>query len=280
MIHIYAGKPESKNFAVFDFTGTTLTIIVRIFTIYPYLFWILLTIFRLDPLHQISEHFISCTIFRTYILPILKFCELFALIQTCRIGSMFTILVSILGILFAHVLAKIGELSHRISMGRDQAKSVTMLYLHVEIILTLLSELSDVCLAVVLGFGILISVVFNFVTLKMYRFVPMPLYLFFPMVSILIPVIIWTLLPQGINIYEASVMIRSRWERLAIISLDKKYLTRRIQAVKSLQLYAGLAGFNFFRLQKSTKSTLFWYIASYTVTALLSIKVRGGNGFS
>jgi hypothetical protein len=120
--------------------------------------------------------------------------------------------------------------------------------------------------------GWILSVLFNFATLKMHHIIPMPLYLYFPSISILIPITIHFMLKMGIDVHTIShEMVVKRWGRVVCISGNKKYVRRRIKATKVLRVHGGFLGFKVYDLTKSTKATYYEAILIYTINALLAI---------
>lgn len=120
-----------------------------------------------------------------------------------------------------------------------------------------------------MGLGLNLSVLFNFMSIKMYGIAPMPLYLYFPSMAILILSIIDVLLPLGIRIHEMSVSLKWKWGRYLGHPVDREYICRKMRALQPLCINCGLTGFKFFKLSKSTKVWFYEQLLTNTITALL-----------
>ncbi|OXA47102.1 hypothetical protein Fcan01_18125 [Folsomia candida] len=134
-----------------------------------------------------------------------------------------------------------------------------------------LSSSSDNITAILMGVGLVLCVAFNFISIRMYGSIPFPLYLYFPSVAIIIPLIIDTMLPMAIRVYEETSKIRRNWEYHLNGTENRKYISRRLQAVRPLQVKCRIMGYQGLKLTKSTKVGFYSQILEHTMTALLSI---------
>jgi hypothetical protein len=122
--------------------------------------------------------------------------------------------------------------------------------------------------------GFMLSVLFNFASLKLYHIIPMPLFLFTPYVAVLILVTIQFMVKMGIDIYTKAnemVSIKDKWNRIVARSSDKKYVTRRIRATRVIRFHGGFLGFKVYECTKFTKVADYEAILSYTISAVLSV---------
>lgn len=139
------------------------------------------------------------------------------------------------------------------------------------IILQIVSDVSASAAAVLMLLGLVLSVTFNFLTVKMRSVLPLPYYLVCPMAAGIIPVAIQILVPVAIRIFEDSAKLMQTWRFALKRTWDRKYLRRRLRACKAAKIYAGVFKFNFFHLSRSTKGTFWYAIVDYTITALISV---------
>lgn len=124
--------------------------------------------------------------------------------------------------------------------------------------------------AILMGSAIILSVLFNFMSIKLYSVIPMPLYLFFPSVAVLIPVIADTLMPLSIRVNEKAQNLKEKWSRNFVHSAGRKYLRRKLMGINPLHILCGIGGFNFLKLIKSTKAWFYAQILNYSISALLT----------
>ncbi|OXA53953.1 hypothetical protein Fcan01_10159 [Folsomia candida] len=66
--------------------------------------------------------------------------------------------------------------------------------------------------AVIMFAGLVLSIAFNYITLKMWHVIQMPLYLFFPGGSLIIAGVIWVFLPMVISVFESDWVTHAKWE--------------------------------------------------------------------
>ncbi|OXA37884.1 hypothetical protein Fcan01_27329 [Folsomia candida] len=257
-----------------DVLGIVLNISVVAFAIYPVTF-IFFLYTDLDPLYLFGKYvvnkgppcfFILTTIARPFVvLPFLQICRLFSILFSGLTVGCHLILSNIS---WMERTSRVGPLLARVL--RNHAI--------LQIILQSIENAVSALIAIIMLAGFLLSILFNFTTIKMYHVIPMPLYLFFPAVGILIPMIIQVMLPMLIEVYEGEVLLHRRWRcALWLRHGNIKYLKRRLTGVKVLRMYAGIKCHLFYFVKKSTKATYYYAIWSYTISAMLSIRVVGAG---
>lgn len=115
---------------------------------------------------------------------------------------------------------------------------------------------------------------FNFVTVKVRNTVPMPFYLYFPSISVMIPIELQIMLQTGIDVFEESKQMCTRWKALLECCPDRKFLRRKLQAMRPIGLYGSISSFKLYWLKKSVKPAYYSVVVGYTITALLSMENR------
>jgi hypothetical protein len=132
--------------------------------------------------------------------------------------------------------------------------------------------------SVLMGAGLVLSVVSNTVTIKLHSVVPKPFYFLFPGVSILIPFMINATLPSGINIHLKSKELLRVWNNHipysrnnGVCDLNKSYLVRKLKALRFIMIYAGIEGHNFFSFSRELELNYYSTITGFTIDAILSL---------
>lgn len=261
-----------------DFLGITLNACVTALAIYP-----ITSIFfiyeGLDPLYLLAKYMIFSSRSNSQFVIIVTLFRLLIIISFIQICRLFALIFCAITVLCHVVLSCINWMtrtSRKLIFGRDSARRILLGHDKLQIIIqNVQTEISSLQ-AVVLLTGLVLSICFNFVTIKMYHVIPMPLYLFFPAVGITIPIIIQIMLPMLIDVYEEGVVLDWRWRCTLLATKDRKHLKKKLKGIKILRLYAGLNDHLFFFTKMSTKSMYYYTILSYTISSLLSMQVGVG----
>ncbi|OXA53335.1 hypothetical protein Fcan01_11614, partial [Folsomia candida] len=228
--------PISTKTGRLDVLGIVLNISVVAFAIYPVTFIFFLTT-DLDPLYLFGKYVVNkgppCLLILTNIarpLVVMPF------LQICRL---FSILFSGLTVGCHLILSNISWMEATSRIGVPLLARVLINHAILQIVLQSIENAVSSLIAIIMLAGFLLSILFNFTTIKMYHVTPMPLYLFFPAVGILIPMIIQVMLPMLIDVYEGEVVLHRRWRcALWLRRGNIKYLKRRLTGVKVLRMYA------------------------------------------
>lgn len=179
--------------------------------------------------------------------------------------------------LLSDCVAIIAGSVQRISILRS-ATRILQEHKGLEIILAMADEFLSFAALVFMGIGLILSVLFNFVSLKMYHTIPMPLYLYFPSVSVLIVCVILVMLPLLIDVFERDVKIHGKWKYYcARRKCNFKFISRLLKGTKVIRFNAVVPGFKIYELKKGVKPRYLYEVVDYTVTALLSILVEGNH---
>lgn len=257
-----------------DPVGVFLNATVAFFTLCPFFMAPLALYFEFD----------AASLFCKYVLPLehdtiwgctfrylIRLPAGLSCMQVCRLFPLLVCTLSFHHVLLLDELYKMGRRALFIRVSRIWAILQFRKYVELEIILRLFAASSDNITAILMGVGLVLCVAFNFISIRMYGSIPFPLYLYFPSVAIIIPLIIDTMLPMAIRVYEETSKIRRNWEYHLNGTENRKYISRRLQAVRPLQVKCRIMGYQGLKLTKSTKVGFYSQILEHTMTALLSI---------
>ncbi|OXA54403.1 hypothetical protein Fcan01_10283 [Folsomia candida] len=272
--HIFTEFPPQL-----DPLGIILNLTVATFAIIPYFMYPFIAYFGLDPFTQTLHNLLIPSNLApppvTYALTALRFSVVAPLIQGNRLLSFFTVATTLATHLILTLISILSKATKNVRMS-GISRSVIDIYLNtyqtVQIIMAGTVEFTAAVTSISMFLAIVMSVLVNFVTLKMYETVPLPFFAFFPTASVLVVVLIGVMFPMLVDVYENCGEMYARWKYLVGRSVDKKYLTRRLRAIRVLRFYGGINGYNIYICQRSTKLTYYGVILSYTVSALLSVE--------
>ncbi|OXA38386.1 hypothetical protein Fcan01_26808 [Folsomia candida] len=261
-----------------DILGLILNAFVALFSIYPCFSTPFALYSEYDPLILWRNVFLPPNSQTSFLFELafhfLRWLLLFpSMLQICRLFPILVLGSTVGCLLIRNCITAFDKTPFRIGQGHHAISAMLRNYLKLEIILQLYYQMSSTCVSTLMGVGLMLEVVVNFATLKMTHVIPMPLYLVCPSLAVLIPAIIHLLLPMAVDIHGKTGQVIKKWKRHAVISLDKKYLTRRLRSTRPLRFSAGLFGFNFYNIVRNTKATYYGAIIYYSITALLSVKV-------
>ncbi|OXA47368.1 Uncharacterized protein YsdA, partial [Folsomia candida] len=208
-----------------DPLGLFLNFNVALFSIYGYFLSPFLYYVDLDPGYLFTRyvlHLEVTTLSYRLFTHSLRFLQVLVIFQVSR---HLPILISSLSLFITILLDAIYKLELRAVLIRSTADLQIRKHRELALILQLVGGVVAPATAIMMGLGLLMSVVYNFVTIRLYSVIPMPLYLYFPSVSVLIPVIIEALLPFGIRLNEKAVQLRNKWDRELERCGDRKKAT-------------------------------------------------------
>lgn len=263
-----------------DYLGYFLNMCVSLFSFYyPIFLCFFLLYFEFDPLFMLYKYYIPSSnqphlgVWLKVGCHLLRLLQCFPVYQTthilCKVICLAVIGGQLLLSCVTYFLKTISELSNPF-----RAADILLKHKSLEIILLMLLDIVRFLAAGFMAIGFILSVAFNFATLKMYHIIPMPLYLYCPSVSVLIPALISILLPMAISLYERDAQVHAGWRNIMHKSPGLKLLKRELSATKTLRFYAGFFGFTIFELKPGVKSTYYYAILDYTMTLLLSIDLH------
>lgn len=263
-----------------DITGILLNCAVLLLGVSPFFTSIFgALILQIDPIGQtkkylISQHTYSKLSMKFWWLP-LTLSETLFICEAFRFLANMICMCTLTGILFieriSHLQNYAGYLASR---RRKVVENYLIQYRYLEIILASSSEFVAPAVSILKFVAFLAFVTLNFITLKMSHAIPMPLFLIFPSMAVACGIAIHVLLRISIAVYENSRKVLDKWSLILARIRDKRYSRRRLRGFKETGIYAGFLHFNFYVCKKSTKSTFYDTILSYTISALMSIDAR------
>jgi hypothetical protein len=124
------------------------------------------------------------------------------------------------------------------------------------------------------GFGICVTS--NLITLKFRTdTIPFPFFYFFPVFSVIAPLVINFVLSEAILCHELTNDLLAKW-RCSVNSMwsnkaNRKYVARRLKALRTLDFPVGIAGFHCFHIVRETKVGFYASIVDNTINAVLSV---------
>jgi hypothetical protein len=124
------------------------------------------------------------------------------------------------------------------------------------------------------GFGICVTS--NLITLKFRtNTIPFPFFYFFPLFSVIAPLVINFVLPEAILCHELTNDLLVKW-RSSVHSVwsnksNRKYVARRLKALRTMDFPVGIAGFHWFQIVRETKVVFYASIVDNTINAVLSV---------
>lgn len=135
--------------------------------------------------------------------------------------------------------------------------------------LTMLSPSAGTLAWFGLTFGFIISVVCNYIWIRLRIEIPMPLYLVFPFVGFLLPVTILLMLSNIVAVNEKSKRILTKCKFIIHNSTDIKYVRRRISSMLPFCLHGQLMGNRLFKCNKLARTEYFSAMLDNTVSAVM-----------
>lgn len=255
-----------------DPIGIFLNITVAMFAVYPYFLIPFLLYFEFDPTFMFAKYVLSLTLNTSLDQILFNTVRLLQFLVALQICRLFPLLVCTLMFGVLIILDTVKTLDMwvvLIKFSQNKAAAQIRRYIELTLVMQVCAGFSDASIAILMGLGLILCVLFNFVTLKLYNIIPMPLYLYFPSVAIIIPFIIDTLLPLGIRVNEKTARLKTKWGKQLDLCSDRKYLQRRLRAIKPLRFDCRVAGYNLLQLVKPTKAWFYMQIMNYTISALL-----------
>ncbi|OXA37131.1 hypothetical protein Fcan01_28090 [Folsomia candida] len=272
LIQIVKREPKREQTKKIDPIGIFLNITVAMFAVYPYFLIPFLLYFEFDPTFMFAKYVLSLTLNTSLDQILFNTVRLLQFLVALQICRLFPLLVCTLMFGVLIILDTVKTLDMwvvLIKFSQNKAAAQIRRYIELTLVMQVCAGFSDASIAILMGLGLILCVLFNFVTLKLYNIIPMPLYLYFPSVAIIIPFIIDTLLPLGIRVNEKTARLKTKWGKQLDLCSDRKYLQRRLRAIKPLRFDCRVAGYNLLQLVKPTKAWFYMQIMNYTISALL-----------
>jgi len=131
------------------------------------------------------------------------------------------------------------------------------------------SQCVNACLLTLI---LILSVGFNFASLKFYPLVPVPFYLYIVTVSLMIPVILQLILLPAAKIHEKSSSLLKGWQFLALRNGKlSHYNYKRFKACKPLSFDVTIGEAYFLGIRRSTRNDYYYTISNNTINLLVSV---------
>jgi hypothetical protein len=252
-------------------------IIVWAFTFYPFMLIPATMLFNLDPLYyiiqNIPQEYLPFPIW--LLLHTIRFFILFiGCSEVCRMMSIILFLfISALrmGVRFLNNMLILAPFNQ----GR-LLKRIIMLHSCFQIALKLIGPFQETGTGFSLIIGMLLSIMFNVATIKGFSVVPFWIYVFCPSVSLLLICACDLSFPYTHRVNELSEKLLGiapevMMESLFYNNFQRKITKRTIKSIKSLRIFVGFNGHNFFWMKKSTKITYWDFIITQTINILLTL---------
>jgi len=136
------------------------------------------------------------------------------------------------------------------------------------IICSHMCEFNAIVSLFLMGMGMLILVMFNFITIRMHNFFPFYIWCFFPAVSVIVVGTIQILVPQCV----ATTELAAKFKMLLILASEKSsHRRRKTRAMSPLRINVGLPGYVLFSLSKSIKVSNYGAILCHTINLILAV---------
>lgn len=118
----------------------------------------------------------------------------------------------------------------------------------------------------------MLTVIANYISIRMRGFIPTSIYIFFPVTGILAPTTIQFILSFLVAMNDTTNEILAKCKFHMNRSNDKKYVRRRVRSMKSICMHGEIMGIKLFKCCRSNRSEYLYVMLSYTVTALITWK--------
>lgn len=252
-----------------DILGHVANLVTTTFGLYPHFATVFFLHTEMDPISQFYRFLLPKSRLLYFIIMLLLR-PTFIWVTFLQISRFFTMVFCICTIAERLVLDRISEMNRTIGKYWTSRYEVLKNHDILQILLQYSSDLTTNLVGIIKFGGLILSVAFNYVTLSMFDVIPMRLYLAFAIVSALLPIIIESMLPPLVDVYEEEVKLHWRLGRSLHLPWTWKFLTKRVKAARILRVYCGIMQYNFYHLKKSTKVRYWFIILNYTISALLA----------
>jgi hypothetical protein len=122
-----------------------------------------------------------------------------------------------------------------------------------------------------------LSLVLNFVTIKMHHIFAPQFYIIFPAFSFVAFALLHISMPLMVEFGIGAGTVLQKFRLGVGLRIDKglkrKLLEKRVQSLKELGIPVGFGNIKFFTVRKETKAAFYFMILDYTINLLLSLNV-------
>jgi len=135
-----------------------------------------------------------------------------------------------------------------------------------------MSQFIELIMFVLMGTGMTILVLFNFITLRLYNIFPFFMWCVFPTVSLAVIGVIQATVPVYLEIgRQAEQFVKNmKWASVGH-TFYSKYIGKRTRAMFPLRFNVGLPGFTFFSFMQSTRVTYYEVIMVHTLNLIIAV---------
>jgi len=140
-------------------------------------------------------------------------------------------------------------------------------------ICTNISQFIELVVFVLMGIGLAILVLFNFVTLRLLHAFPFIVWCFFPGVSVTVVLPIQVTFPRFVKLTQDEDMLVHRMKLTGDL-FRNRFIEKRVKGFRPHRVNVGLPGYALFSFNESTKITLLYYydiILNNTINLIVAV---------
>jgi hypothetical protein len=261
---------QNKNKAVLvaDFVGLVLLAMTAVFGCIPYLATLsgpvhdipFLTVEGNDFIRSVGVVVRKCVFFIT----VFEFCR-----TMCGLLLVIILCVKIIQGISVNLMSSVQKQYFRFGQYMNVYNGLIIINQHCRVFLC-------PAVALLIASGISVCVACNLITVKFRTdAIPFPFFYIFPGLAIFTPFMLNIVLPEGILCHELTKDLLFKW-RSSVYSVwsknsNRKYVVRRLRALRTFEFPVGIAGFNFFYIVRDTKIAIYTNIMDSTINAILSV---------
>lgn len=268
-------RPSPHSTTTLDYLGIFGHIVLITYTASPWAVttFVLALDIRLDPVFLIIKH---CTpaYWNASLLQVYFLCRpvyMFPIMQVAR-SLCFAILIGTLtGPLIINFCEHMDTTAFRVS---SHLRSRTVKYFRDYDTLRICTTGIFKAFGAIIFFSLttvfMLTVIANFISIRLRKEIPMSIYIYFPSMGLLGPITMQVILSFVVAINDKTNTILANCKLNIIRSNEMKYVRRRIRAMQPICIYGEMGGFKLFKCRRSTRAEYFSLMLNYTVTALMT----------
>lgn len=269
---LFSDSHQSNHTKRYDITGTMLTIVVNFFQYYQFLALFAAIYFKMDPFYLARKQINSLSGSNHCAWLALRLTQIFPCIQASRGYCCVIVVATIWMHLLLQCIETVGTTCENILLqNMNQVDKYFVEYNSLRIVVAMARVVIGLGTSGLMLLGIIFCVIMNYQSIKLHGILPTVLYICCVLLSVLIPALIRLLLPMMVDVNENGKVILEKWKYLVGRSVNKKYLVRKLKAIRLICIEGVLLDFRMYRCEKSVKAMYYSGIVNYTITALLAI---------
>jgi len=133
-------------------------------------------------------------------------------------------------------------------------------------------QLVEIIALLLMGAGLIMLVLWNFIIIRMYDFFPFSIWCCFPVLDVIVIGVIQLTIPQCVTFANLA----AKWKAHLILTADKRrspYERKRTRAMYPLRVNVGIPGYiNLFSFGKSTKVSYYGAILCHTINLTMAVR--------